>query len=392
MKDETRVVHSGRRPEEQHGAVNPPVYHASTILSASVAEWQEKQKQRGQDVIGTYYGRLGTPTTHALEEALAELEGAHRTLLYPSGLAACTAALVSFLRAGDHVLMTDSVYGPTRHFADQYLARFGVETTYFDPLAGAGIAALMRPATRVVYLESPGSHTFEVQDVPAITAAAHARGAVVILDNTWATPLYFKAFAHGVDVSVQAATKYIVGHSDAMLGSVTVSAQHWTPVRDTHFQVGFSAAPDDVYLAQRGLRTLAVRLQRHWENGVQLAQWIAAQPEVERVAHPALAGDPGHALWKRDFTGASGLFGVRLKAGVPERAMHALIDAVQLFGLGASWGGFESLIMPTDLRKVRTAVPWQPSGPAFRVHAGLEAVDDLIADLTGGFAKMRAAL
>jgi cystathionine beta-lyase len=288
--------------------------------------------------------------------------------------------------------MTDSVYGPTRHFADTYLTRFGVEITYFDPLAGAGVASLMRADTRVVYLESPGSHSFEVQDVPAIAAAAHARGAVVILDNTWATPLYFKAFAHGVDVSVQAATKYIVGHSDAMLGSATATEEHWRALRDTHTQVGFTVGPDDVYFAQRGLRTLAVRLRRHGETGVRLAEWIAGQPEVERVLHPALPGDAGHALWKRDFLGASGLFGVLLKAGITDRALHTLIDALQLFGLGASWGGFESLVMLTDLRKVRTAVPWKPPGPAFRVHAGLEDAEDLIADMAQGFARLRAAL
>jgi len=392
LKDDTRVVHSGSHPGEQHGAVNPPVYHASTILSATVAEWQEQGRQRARDVVGTYYGRIGTPTTHALEEALTELEGGHRTLLYPSGLAACTGALSSFLRAGDHALIADCVYGPTRHFAEAFLSRFGVQTEYFDPLIGAGIAARMRPNTRVVYLESPGSHSFEVQDVPAIAAAAHAAGAVVLLDNTWATPLYFKAFQHGVDVSVQAATKYIVGHSDAMLGSVTASEAHWPALRDTYVQLGFSAAPDDVYLGLRGLRTLAIRLQRHWDTGVRLAQWIASQPEVERVLHPALPDDPGHALWRRDFRGASGLFGVRLKAAVPQRALHALIDSLRLFGLGASWGGFESLVIPTDLRKVRTAVPWTHAGPAFRVHAGLEAAEDLIADLERGFGQLRGAV
>jgi cysteine-S-conjugate beta-lyase len=392
LKDDTRVVHAGRRPEEQHGAVNTPVYHASTILSGSMREWEEKARRRAQDAVGTYYGRLGTPTTHALEEAVAEIEGGYRTLLYPSGLAACSGTLCAYLRSGDHVLMADCVYGPTRHFADTWLARFGVETTYFDPLAGAGIADLMRPATRVVYLESPGSHSFEVQDVPAIADAAHAKGAVVMLDNTWATPLFFKAFEHGVDVSIQSATKYLVGHSDALLGCATAAQPHWPLLRDGHVQVGFAVGPDDVNFAQRGLRTLAVRLRQHGESGLRLAEWMARRPEVERVLHPALPEDPGHALWKRDFTGASGLFGVRLKTGIAERALHALIDGLQLFGLGASWGGFESLVMPTDLRKVRTAVPWRPSGPAFRVHTGLEAIDDLIADMSQGFERLRAAL
>lgn len=389
--DETRVVHAGRHPERFEGVVNPPVLHASTILSGSMAEWEAKKKQRAADVPGTYYGRFGTPTTRALEEAICALDGAHRCVLYPSGLAACTGALLAFLAAGDHLLLPDNVYGPTRNFALRFLKRYGVETTFYDPLAGAGIEALMRPNTKVVYVESPGSLTFEVQDVPAIAAATHRRGATVVMDNTWGTPLYFKAFEHGVDVAVQAATKYIVGHSDAMLGTVSCNAAAWPAVRAATADLGQTAGPDDVYLAQRGLRTMAVRLKQHWETGVRLAEWCARQPEVERVLHPALPGDPGHALWKRDFRGACGLFGVQLKP-VPEAAFHALIDNAKLYGLGSSWGGYESLVSPAPLEGIRTATRWPHTGPLFRIHAGLEHPDDLVASLDEAFGKMRALL
>ncbi len=392
MRDETKTVHAGRHPDEHEGAVNPPVFHASTILSPTVEDWERKKRARAADEPGVYYGRFGTPTTRALEEAVAALEGGYRSLVYPSGLAACHGALMAVLAAGDHVLMPDSVYAPTRALGARLLRRFDVETTFYDPLVGAGIASQMRPNTRVVFVESPGSLTFEVQDVPAIAAAAHARGALVVMDNTWGTPLYFKPFAHGVDVSVQAATKYIVGHSDAMLGVVTCNEETWPRVRAYTHETGQTAGPDDVYLAQRGLRTMAVRLARHWENGVALAEWVARQPEVERVLHPALPGDPGHALWKRDFTGACGLFGVVLKDGVSERALAALLDGLELYGIGASWGGYESLVMPMRPAELRTATVWPHQGPAFRVHAGLEAVDDLVSDLEAGFARLRAAL
>ena len=391
MHDDTTAVHAGRHPERFEGAVNPPVFHASTIISPTLEDWDRKKAARARDVPGTYYGRLGTPTTHALEEALTVLEGGYRTMLVPSGLAACTTALLAFVEQGAHALVPDSVYAPTRNFALRFLKRFGVETTFYDPLAGAGIAALVRDATRVIFLESPGSLTFEIQDVPAICAVARARGIVTMIDNTWATPLYCKPLALGVDVSIQAATKYVVGHSDAMLGAITVNESAWSRLRSTHNELGHSAAPDDVYLAQRGLRTMAVRLARHWETGLRLAEWAARQPEVERVLHPALPGDPGHALWKRDFTGASGLFGIVLKP-VGAKAFAALVDGLELFGLGASWGGFESLIMPIHPEEVRSATKWSSAGPCFRIHAGLEHPDDLTADLAAGFARLRAAL
>jgi cystathionine beta-lyase len=391
MHEETNIVHSGLHPERHQGAVNPPVFHASTILSESVAEYRRKRRDFQQEIPGTYYGRFGTPTLETLQEAIAALEGGHRTVLYPSGLAACAGALLAFLSSGDHLLVTDSVYGPTRNFARGLLKRFGVSTTFFDPLVGGAIESLIRPETRAIYLESPGSLTFEVQDVPAIAEAAHRHGITVIADNTWATPLYFKPFAHGIDVSVHSATKYVVGHSDAMLGVITCTKAAWPKLRASTYELGQTAGPDDVYLGQRGLRTLAVRLKHHWETGVALAEWIARQPEVERVLHPALAADPGHAIWKRDFTGACGLFGVVLKEGVSDRALCAMIDGLELYGIGSSWGGFESLIVPFDPRETRTATKWPHAGPCFRVHAGLENVDDLIADLEAGFGRLRAA-
>jgi cystathionine beta-lyase len=390
MREETTVVHSGLHPEQHQGAVNPPVFHASTILSRSVEEYRRKRKDWLQGVAVTYYGRCGTPTTEALQEAIATLEGGYRCVLYPSGLAACAGALLAFLSSGDHVLISDSVYGPTRTLAKGVLKRFGVSATFFDPLIGRGIESLIRPETRVVYLESPGSLTFEVQDVPALSEIARRHGVTVVMDNTWGTPLYFKPFAHGVDVSVQAATKYIVGHSDAMLGAITCTKEAWPTLRDSTYELGQTAGPDDVYLGQRGLRTLAVRLKQHWEAGVSLAEWIARQPEVERVLHPALPGDPGHAIWKRDFTGACGLFGVVLKEGVTDRALCAMIDGLELYGIGSSWGGFESLIVPFDPREARSATRWPHRGPCFRIHAGLENMEDLIADLESGFKRLRS--
>ncbi len=392
MREETLVVHSGLHPEQFRGAVNPPVFHASTILSRTVDEYRRKRKDWMQEAPGTYYGRFGTPTVEALQEAIATLEGGYRCVVYPSGLAACAGALLALLAAGDHLLMSDSVYGPTRNLAKGVLKRFGVATTFFDPLVGRSIEPLIQPNTRVIYLESPGSLTFEVQDAPAIAEVAHRRGITVVMDNTWATPLYFKPFAHGADVSVQAATKYIVGHSDAMLGAITCTKDAWPKLRASTYDLGQTAGPDDIYLGQRGLRTLAVRLKAHWQAGIALAEWVARQPEVERVLHPALPGDPGHAIWRRDFTGACGLFGVVLKKGVTDRALCAMIDGLELYGIGASWGGFESLIVPFDLREARTATKWPHAGPCFRIHAGLENVDDLIADLEAGFKRLRAAL
>ena len=390
MKDETKIVTAGRQPEDNYGIVNPPVYHASTILFPTLAEWDAAQSARLRGERGVYYGRSGTPTTFALEDVMAALDGSHRGLIYPSGIAAIASAMMAYVASGDHVLIPDNVYGPCRRFCDGVLSRFNVTTTYYDPIMGAGIADVMQERTRVVYVESPGSLTFEMQDVPAIAEAAHARGATVIMDNTWATPLYFKPFDHGVDVCIVAATKYLVGHSDAMLGFVSANQKAWPELESTTRNLGQCAGPDDVYLAQRGLRTLAVRLRRHWENGIALAEWLLGRPEVELVMHPALPGDPGHALWQRDFLGASGLFGVALKPCAPE-ALAAFLDGLELFGMGASWGGYESLVMLTRPNNSRTAKPWELTGPTLRFHAGLEAADDLIADLEAGFARLKRA-
>jgi cystathionine beta-lyase len=381
-KDDTRLVHSGREPSRFHGFVNTPIYRGSTILFPTVAALEANDQ-------AFTYGRLGTPTVRALEEAIAELDGGHATLLTPSGLSAVATSLLAFLAAGDHLLVTDAVYRPTRRFCDGVLKRLGVTTTYYDPLIGAGIAKLTQKNTRVIFAESPGSQTFEVQDVPAIAKAAHDKGAVVVLDNTWATPLFFKPFAHGVDVSVQAATKYIGGHADVMLGAITASETAWPVVRRTHEDLGLCTGPEDVYLALRGLRTLSVRLERHQRTGLELANWLKARPEVESVIHPGLPEDPGHAIWSRDFTGASGLFAFVLKP-VSHKALAAMLDELKLFGMGYSWGGFESLIIPFDPSEYRTATEWKAAGPALRIHAGLEDVEDLKADLAAGFARLNA--
>ena len=380
QRQDTRLAHAGREPGRYHGFVNPPIYRGSTVLFPSVSALEAND----QDYT---YGRLGTPTVSALEEALAELEGGYRTLLTPSGLSAIAATLLALVAAGDHVLITDSAYRPTRRFCDHVLKRLGVETTYYDPLLGAGIKAIVKKTTRVVFTESPGSQSFEVQDIPAIAKAAHAAGACVVMDNTWATPLYLKPFAHGVDVSIQAATKYIVGHADAMLGAITTTEAAWPTIARAHEDLGLCPGPEDVYLGLRGLRSLGVRLARHQASGIEIARWLAGRPEVARVLHPALASDPGHALWKRDFTGASGLFAVVLKP-VAAEAVAAMLDGLELFGMGYSWGGFESLILPFDPSEYRTATKWQSEGPALRLHIGLEDVDDLRADLEAGFGRL----
>jgi cystathionine beta-lyase len=382
---DTRVVTAGRDPASYHGFVNPPVYHASTVLYPSAEDFVA-HRARYQ------YGRRGTPTTEALELAVQELEGPQcaGVALLPSGLAAISAALLSVMQAGDHLLVTDSAYGPTRNFCNQILSRLGVTVSYYDPLVGAAISGLMQGNTRAVFLESPGSLSFEMQDVAAIAAAAHAKGALVLMDNTWASPLYFRALDHGVDLSIQAGTKYIGGHSDVMLGTVSANGATAARLKNTVGASGWCVGPDDVYLGLRGLRTLAVRLDRHWRSGLAVARWLEQRPEVLHLLHPAMQSHPGHALWKRDFAGASGLFSVVLKP-VPQKAVYALLDALELFGIGASWGGYESLAIPFDCTAVRTATRWQLGGPTVRFHIGLEAVEDLLADLERGFAALAAA-
>ena len=385
LKPATRLVVGGRDASAQHGFVNPPVHHASTVLYPSAEDFLARRSRY-------LYGRRGTPTSEALEDALRELEGADcaGVALLPSGLAAISTALFAVLDAGDHLLVTDSAYQPTRRFCDGVLRRKGVETTYYDPLIGDGIAALMKSNTRAVFVEAPGSLSFEVQDVPAIAAAAHANGAVVLMDNTWATPLYFHAFDKGVDLSIQAATKYIGGHSDVMLGTVSANQATWERLRETVHALGLCVGPDDIYLGLRGLRTMGVRLAQHHQAGLKVARWLAARPEIARVLHPALESCPGHAVWRRDFSGASGLFSIVFKP-VAQSAVNAFLDELRLFGIGASWGGFESLAIPFDCTSIRTATKWLPGGPTVRLHIGLEDVEDLIADLERGFAALAAA-
>ena len=390
MKDETKLVVAGRSPETNFGIVNVPVYHASTILHSSLKELQQSHKDyvAGKQVVT--YGRKGTPTTWSLENAVAEIEGGYRTQVFPSGLAACANAIQAFVKTGDHILVTDSVYAPTRAFCNNVLKRFGVETTYYDPLIGSGISELIRSNTTVVFTESPGSQTFELQDIPAIADVAHKQGCVVMMDNTWASPLFYKPFQHGVDVSIQAGTKYIVGHSDVMIGLVTTTKEHWPTLQAGAHEMGQASGPDDVYLAQRGLRTLSVRLKQHMENGIKVAEWLKGLPQVHSVLHPALSDHPGHDLWKRDFLGASGLFSFRLNA-VSMDAVAAFLDHLELFGMGYSWGGYESLVIYADPSSYRTATKWDNTNPLIRLHIGLEDTDDLIADLKAGFARLDAA-
>jgi cystathionine beta-lyase len=385
QKPDTRLVTGGRDPSSHHGFVNPPVYHASTVLYPD-AEDLIAHRARYR------YGRRGTPTTEALEKAIAELEGpaCAGVALLPSGLAAIATALLAVADAGDHVLVGDSVYQPTRTFCNGVLKRLGIETTYYDPLIGADIARLFKPNTRAVFVEAPGSQSFDMADVPAIAASAHAANVVVLMDNTWATPLYFPAFDKGVDLSIQAGTKYIGGHSDLMLGTVSANAATWPRLIGTAGAMGLCVGPDDVYLGLRGLRTLSVRLARHRQSALAVARWLAGRPEVMRVLYPALEGDPGHAIWQRDFTGASGLFSFVLHP-VRDAAVHAFLNALTLFGMGYSWGGYESLAIWFDCAGYRTATTWAPGGPTLRLHIGLEDVDDLIADLERGFAALAAA-
>jgi cystathionine beta-lyase len=380
----TEVAHVGRDPRRFLGAVNTPVFRASTILFDTMAELE--QATRGQ-LPGVTYGLHGLPTVSDLAAALARLEGGHAALVVPSGLTATTFPLLALTKPGDQVLVTDSVYGPTRRFCDNHLRRLGIAVDYYDPLAGAAIADAFRANTTLVFTESPGSLTFEVQDIPAIAQVAHAHGARVILDNTWATPIGFAPFEHGVDVSVQAVTKYVGGHSDVLLGAVIANQATFPALHRLWTDMGIAASPDDCYLGLRGLRTLAVRLARHAQSAMSVATWLAARPEVRRVLYPPLPADPGHALWQRDFRGASGLFGVVLEP-VDSAAVARMLDGMRLFGMGWSWGGFESLIIPTWPERARTVTTWNPGGPTLRLAVGLEDPQDLIDDLHDGLARL----
>ncbi|NOZ43529.1 MAG: cystathionine beta-lyase [Alphaproteobacteria bacterium] len=383
MKEDTVIASAGRDKQYSHGAVNTPVYHASTLIFDSVKAMKQANANRNRG--GLSYGRRGTPTTFALEAAMCELEGADGCFLYPSGLAAITGAILSFVRAGDHILMADGVYEPTRMLACNILKKFGVETTFYDPMVGAAIAGLIRDNTRIIFVESPCSVTMEIQDIPAIAAAAHERNILVMMDNTWATPLHFRPFDHGVDVAIHAATKYIVGHSDAMVGIVSTLKPHRQQLFDQSYQLGYCLAPDDAYLALRGLRTLKVRLKQHEQNALKVAYWLKGRPEVDHIRHPAFESCPGHALWQRDFTGANGLFSFVLKQG-NEQATTAMMEGMEHFKMGYSWGGYESLILTySGIDRYRSASGWDHKGPLMRLHIGLEDVDDLIADLDRGF-------
>ncbi len=382
---ETRLITAGRDTRAQKGFVNPPVVHGSTVLYPTAADLHAHS--------GEYrYGRYGTPTTKAFQETLMALEGPKcaGVGLVPSGLSAISTTLLAVTKAGDHILVCDNAYRPTRNFCEGMLARNGIEVTYFDPLIGGTIETLFKSNTRAVLVEAPGSQSFEMADIPAIAAVAHARGALVIDDNTWASPLYHRSLELGVDISMQAGTKYIGGHSDIMFGTISANEKAWPLIWDTIRLTGVCAGPDDVFLALRGMRTLAVRLGQHYRSGLEMARWLVARPEVTRVLHPALEIDPGHAIWKRDYTGASGLFSIVLEPK-PQAAVDAMLDALELFGMGYSWGGFESLAIPFDCSAYRSATKWAPGGPTVRLHIGLENVEDLKADLDRGLAAFNSA-
>jgi cystathionine beta-lyase len=385
MKDDSLVTHAGNNPFENHGIINPPVYHASTILSPTLEAY------RNIRLATVRYGRRGTPTSHAFEDAIAALEGGNGAVSTPSGLAAVTCLITACVKSGDHILVTDNAYQPTRYFCQTVLKKFGVETEYYDPTIGGMIETLIRPNTSVVYVESPGSLTFEVQDLPAIAEAAHKAGAIVISDNTWGAGYYHKPLSLGADISLQAGTKYIVGHSDTNLGIIVwKDTDRFGRIRDDIQSMGICAGPDDLYLAMRGLRTMGVRLPRHFETGLLIARWLDDRPEVKQVIHPALEDNPSHELWKRDFTGACGLFGFVLHQ-TDQTALAAMMDGLKMHGMGASWGGYESLLIPTDPGKSRSATRWEVEGQCMRIHVGLEDPEDLIADLEAGLERLGAA-
>ena len=387
MKKDTLLARLGRDPARYQGMVNTPVFRTSTVIFPDLDSYEARG---GDDYKKVRYGLYGTPTTFALEEAVAKMEGGHAAVAVPSGLAAVTAALCAFLKNGDHVLVTDSAYVPTRTFCNSRLKALGIETEYYDPLIGGGIERLIRPNTKAVFCDAPGWLTFEMQDIPAIAKAAHARGLPVLADNTWGTPYYFRSFERGVDVSIQAATKYISGHSDVMMGLIVTNEQYWKAVRRTVADFGYGVSPDDCYLALRGFRTIGVRMRQQMQSAVKVARWLQKRSDVKRVIYPALEDDPGHQIWKRDFDGAASLFSFVL-IPVSDRAIENFVNALQLLGIGSSWGGFESLIQVAHIVQYRTATTWDPGGPTIRLHIGLEDADDLIADLEQAFAAMKKA-
>ncbi|HUF81019.1 MAG TPA: cystathionine beta-lyase [Burkholderiales bacterium] len=384
MKKDTLLARAGRDPARHQGMVNTPVFRASTVLFPDLESYESRG---GDDYKKVRYGLLGTPTTFAFEEAVARMEGGYAAVALPSGLAAIAAALCAYAQAGAHLLIPDSCYGPTRTFCDRRLKPFGVEIEYYDPVIGAAIERRFRPNTCAVLCEAPGSMSFEMQDIPAIAEAAHRHALPVLADTTWGTPYFFRSFERGVDVSIHAATKYIAGHSDVIMGVIVTNEQHWLTVRRTVDHFGYGVSPDDCYLALRGFRTIGVRMRQQMANALKIARWLQSCSKVRRVIYPALEGDPGHAIWKRDFTGAASLFSFVMQPA-EEKAVAAFMNALEVFGIGSSWGGFESLAIVARIERSRTATKWDAGGPTIRLHVGLEDPDDLIADLERGFAAM----
>lgn len=384
LREKTRLVLAGRDPADSYGFVNPAIVRGSTVIYPTMEDFLARKARYS-------YGTQGNPTIDALVAALNTMERGAGVVVCPSGLLACTLPLLAVLSAGDHLLVTDSVYRPTRNFCDRMLPRLGVEVTYYDPAISGDIASLFRPNTRAVFAEAPGSQTFEMQDIPAIVQAAHAHDILVLMDNTWATPLFFDSHKAGVDISIQAGTKYYAGHSDVLIGTVSArTPELYKLVHETWSTLGVIIAPEDAFLTLRGIRTMAIRLKEQMPAGLEMARWLAARPEVARVMHPGLPDDPGHALWKRDFTGCSSLFAIELQPA-PMKAVGAMLDELTLFGMGASWGGYESLALPFDCKPYRTATTPAFAGPTIRFHIGLEDLEDLKADLDAGFARLRAA-
>lgn len=388
MKKDTLLGHAGRNPSQHHGTINTPVFRASTIVFPNLETFGSRA---ADDYKTPRYGIHGNPTTWALEEAVAKMEGGYNAVAVCSGLAAIAAALCAFVKTGDHLLIADSVYGPTRTFCNKRLTPFGVDIQYYDPLMGAGIKSLIKSNTKAIFCEAPGSLSFEMQDIPAIAREAHERNIPVLADTTWGTPYFFRSFEHGVDVSIHAGTKYIVGHSDVMMGLIVTNEKHWLPVRRTVADYGYCSNADDCYLALRGFRTIGVRMKQQMINAIMVARWLENRPEVNRVLFPALESDPGYAIWKRDFEGAASLFAFVLKPATSKKQVTAFVNALRLFGIGSSWGGYESLVTAPNIAPLRTATKWPADGPVIRLHIGLEDPQDLIEDVEQAFASMKSA-
>ena len=394
IHEATRIIHAGRNPKEQGWMVNPPIYQTSTIVFPTYKDFMYAERgYSNNDLVQPYelkYGRYGTQTNFALEQAISEIEGGYNTFVTSSGAAAINTALIAFLKQGDHMLLVDNVYSPTRGFADKFLKKFGIETTYFDPHIGEGISKLIKKNTKVIFMESPGSQTFEIQDVPAICKIAKKHNIVTILDNSWASGIYFKPFDYGVDISVMALTKYINGHSDIMMGSITVQEKYFRVMYEAFRYMAVTAAPYSSYMVQRGLRTAKIRMDHCFKSGLEMAQWLESRPEVEKVLYPALPSDANHQLWKRDFTGAAGLFSIILDKKYSNEALARMLDKLHYYGMGYSWGGYESLIIPFDASSIRTATKYSYANKtALRINIGLEDVEDLKNDLEAGFKRLK---